>query len=275
MRLTESDSRVQQWLDLAEDALERGEAQVTVELCSKVLESQPGHAGAAYLKAEALRDLGDPVRATRQYEAVVRSTPQHSLAWAGLAWSLFELVRLDEANVAVARAIRLSPRLPEALYLRAILRERRDDHLGAHRDYLRASRLDPAQFPMPLELSDAVVDAIVEDALRSLHPSIRAYLSQVSILLEEFPDEDLCMQYEPPAPPSEFLGYFTGVSMRDRSFSDPWSNLPSAIVLFRRNLARVAMDRERLLEELRITVFHEVGHFLGLSEADLEARGLE
>jgi predicted Zn-dependent protease with MMP-like domain len=128
---------------------------------------------------------------------------------------------------------------------------------------------------LPLELSHALVDAIVEEVLLSLHPSVRAYLSQVSILLEEFPEEDLCLKYDPPASPSELLGYYTGTSLRERSMSDPWSNLPSAIVLFRRNIARVAMDRDRMMEELRVTVFHEVGHFLGLSEADLAARGLD
>ena len=42
-----------------------------------------------------------------------------------------------------------------------------------------------------------------------------------------------------------------------------------------RNLARRSADREELIEQLRITLFHEVGHFLGLDEDDLEARGLE
>ena len=32
---------------------------------------------------------------------------------------------------------------------------------------------------------------------------------------------------------------------------------------------------EHLLDELRITLYHEVGHFLGLDEKDLEERGLD
>ncbi|MDP6935134.1 MAG: metallopeptidase family protein, partial [Myxococcota bacterium] len=35
-----------------------------------------------------------------------------------------------------------------------------------------------------------------------------------------------------------------------------------------------AHDREELVEQLRITLFHEIGHFLGLTEEDLENRGL-
>ena len=65
------------------------------------------------------------------------------------------------------------------------------------------------------------------------------------------------------------------MSLQERSLENPWSNLPGAIVLFRRNLSRYARNREELLDELRVTIFHEVGHFLGLDEEDLEKRGLD
>jgi predicted Zn-dependent protease with MMP-like domain len=56
---------------------------------------------------------------------------------------------------------------------------------------------------------------------------------------------------------------------------NPWSNLPPTITLFRNNLERMAADREQIIEELRITLFHEIGHFLGLDEEDLAERGLD
>jgi predicted Zn-dependent protease with MMP-like domain len=48
-----------------------------------------------------------------------------------------------------------------------------------------------------------------------------------------------------------------------------------AIVLYRKNLARVAADRAELGRILRETLRHEIGHVRGLSEADLRHRGLE
>jgi predicted Zn-dependent protease with MMP-like domain len=57
--------------------------------------------------------------------------------------------------------------------------------------------------------------------------------------------------------------------------SGSWGALPATIQLFRCNLARVASDREELLEEVRVTLLHEIGHYLGLDEDDLEARGLD
>ena len=112
-------------------------------------------------------------------------------------------------------------------------------------------------------------------ALQALHPTLREYLRDVPILLEEFPSDEILQHYDPPAYPTELLGYFSGHSLMKRSLEDPWSGVPGAIVLFRRNLQRYAQDHEHLLEELRITLFHEVGHFLGLSEQDLEERGLD
>ena len=46
-------------------------------------------------------------------------------------------------------------------------------------------------------------------------------------------------------------------------------------MLFRSNLMRMAHDREAMQEELRVTLLHEIGHFLGLDEEDLERRGLD
>ena len=56
---------------------------------------------------------------------------------------------------------------------------------------------------------------------------------------------------------------------------DPWSHFPSSIVLYQDNLQRFARTREELVEEIAITLQHEVGHFLGLDEEELERLGLD
>jgi predicted Zn-dependent protease with MMP-like domain len=264
-----------EYLDLAEDALDRGDPGAALSLCDQVLAHVPDHPGAMFLTAEAYRDLRDLEESEARYRRVLQTTPDHAASWSGLGTVLFDLLDFEPARNCVLRAIRLDPACAEAYYWRAMLRERRGDYRGADRDYRRACRLDPELFPMPVELADATLEAVVEDAIRELHPSIRVYLSQVPILLDEVPDLETCLDFDPPAPPGEILGYFSGYSLQERTLENPWSNLPSAIVLFRRNLQRIANDREHLLRELRITVFHEVGHYLGLDEEDLEVRGLD
>jgi predicted Zn-dependent protease with MMP-like domain len=46
-------------------------------------------------------------------------------------------------------------------------------------------------------------------------------------------------------------------------------------VLYQRNLERFARSRPELIEQIGVTLIHEVGHFLGLDEEELYARGLE
>lgn len=269
------EAEVDQALDLAEAALDRGDPSEALSLCIEVLNEHPDHPGAMFITAEAYRDMRELDEAEHCYRKVLQRSPAHASSWSALGTVLFDRLEFEQARSCLLRSIRLDPLNAEAYYWRAMLRERRDDLHGARRDYLRAARLDPVMYPMPVELTDAMVEAVVEDALRSLHPSIRVYLAQVPIILEEVPEVDVCYDFDPPAPPAEILGYFSGYSLEERSLEDPWSNLPSAIVLFRCNLQRIASDREHLLEELRVTVFHEVGHYLGLDESDLEQRGLD
>jgi predicted Zn-dependent protease with MMP-like domain len=53
------------------------------------------------------------------------------------------------------------------------------------------------------------------------------------------------------------------------------SQLPPSIVLFQRNLERFVRSRAELAEEIRVTLVHEVGHYLGLDEDELYERGLD
>lgn len=268
----EADERL---LDQAEDALDGGDPLTALQIVEQVLQRQPRHAGAHFIAADALRDLGDTLGARDRYRAVIEIEPEHATSWGALASLAFAELQFEEAGTRAARAIRLDAESAEAYWVRGLLRERRDEHHGAARDFRRANRLDPEAYPMPVPLTDAMVQAVVEEALRTLHPSLREYLTSVAILLEEVPSVETCMHFDPPANPAEILGYYSGVPLTERSIENPWSTLPSAIVLFRRNLSRLAHDSEQLIEELRITLFHEVGHYLGLDEDDLEDRGLE
>ena len=49
---------------------------------------------------------------------------------------------------------------------------------------------------------------------------------------------------------------------------------PNTIYLFQRNLERAAKDRDDLVEQIRITLWHELGHYLGFEEEDMDDLGL-
>lgn len=72
----------------------------------------------------------------------------------------------------------------------------------------------------------------------------------------------------------DLLGLFVG-----KSFGEEESgtiDVPAQIILFVENLWDFAEGSEEVyLEEVRITYLHELGHYLGLDEIDLEERGLD
>ena len=72
----------------------------------------------------------------------------------------------------------------------------------------------------------------------------------------------------------DLLGLFVGPNCAEGVESgDP---LPPEILLFLDNLWDYAEgDEELFREEVRVTYYHELGHYLGLEEGDLEDRGLE
>ena len=72
----------------------------------------------------------------------------------------------------------------------------------------------------------------------------------------------------------DLLGLFVGPNCAEGlEGGDP---LPPEILLFLENLWDFAEGDEGVFrEEVRVTYFHELGHYLGLEEDDLEDRGLE
>ena len=266
---------VEEYLDHAELALENGDPQSALESCQEALQRAPRHPEALFLLAESYRDMGNLSQCIDAYRRAVLADPHYSEAWSALGTMHVLQMKWEEARRAFNRAIREYIGNPEAWYGRGLLRERRGDLAGADRDLARACRLDAETYPFPVPLTDDEVESVVDAAIAGLHPNLQEYLKNVAVLLEEVPADDLLSQYDPPMPPGELLGYFSGYSLMERTVENPWSNLPSAIVLFRRNLQRHAQDRETLVEELQTTLYHEVGHFLGLDEEGLKARGLE
>jgi predicted Zn-dependent protease with MMP-like domain len=254
----------------AEMALTEGESAEAENFCRDILVASPNQPQALFLLAEALRLQGQYPEAEMQYKRCVISAPNHPHAWAALSSIFFEELRWDEARRAANRALREDLWNAEAAFVRGALRERRDDYAGAYRDFARAWRSDPRSWPIPTHLPDEELKAIVESAIHLLHPSIQDYMAHVAIILEDLPTEKVLRAYEPPASPTALLGYFTGYAQLEARGESPWSNLPSAVVIYRRNIERLSVDRDTLIDHIRVTFFHEIGHLLGLDGGDFE-----
>lgn len=252
-------------LSEAERALLEGSPEAAESYCRDVLEVAPEQAQALFLLAEALRLQGRYSEAELQYKRCVLSKPEHANAWAALSSIFFEDLRWEEARRASNRALREDLWNGEAAFIRGALRERRGDYAGAYRDFTRAWRADSQAWPLPTHFSDEELEGMVEEAIHGLHPSLQDYLSHIAIILEDLPSAKVLSTYDPPASPTGLVGYFSGYSVLAMPVENPWSNLPSAVVIYRKNLERLSSTPKDVIEHLRFTFIHELGDMFGLT----------
>jgi predicted Zn-dependent protease with MMP-like domain len=71
----------------------------------------------------------------------------------------------------------------------------------------------------------------------------------------------------------DLLGLYEGISLVDRHVGDTEA-VADCITLFRIPLMESCRTMKELREEIRITLLHELGHYFGFEENELEERGL-
>ena len=113
------------------------------------------------------------------------------------------------------------------------------------------------------------VAALAEDALSNVPPELLKPLSGLAILVEEFPDEEICeaMDLETPF---DLLGLYQGVPLGHRSTGETPADL-DRVFLFRRPILDYWIESgDDLYTVVRHVLIHEIGHHYGYSDAEME-----
>lgn len=186
---------------------------------------------------------------------------------------LWQTAGPEAAGPHFRRAIRLDPRHADAHHALAQVHEAAGDHEAMVRHYLEVLRLDAHDdigagigTPEDQRLIAAVAEAVLED----LPEEFRARLGNVPVVLEARPARYLVEEgFDPRA-----LGLFEGPDHFGQRSAEP-AAAPSRIVLFYANLLASYPDEDELREQVEVTVLHEIGHYFGLDEDDMERLGLD
>ena len=104
---------------------------------------------------------------------------------------------------------------------------------------------------------------LVEEALERLPAKFRARLENIAVIVEDFPPPSRHRETR-----SRLLGIFEGVPLTEKTVFA--TAPPGRIVLYQKNIEAVSESEERIREEMKLTVLHEVGHYFGLSEEELK-----
>jgi len=261
-------------LDRAEEALGDERYHDALQLCDRAAQhGDDARYYAAFLRGDVLLELGDPAAALSAYESIADPEVPDPEVDCARGVALYELAKLPEAENALRSAARGAPELAEAYYTLALIAELRGSGEAVEL-FRRARRIDPERYRAPKQMSPAAFEDVVSEALAELPDVVRDAIATIPVLVEELPDLEDLLASDPPLSPST-LGMFVGMPPGALSVLDHADVEQPAILLYKRNLERAFPDPVELREEIRITVIHEIGHALGLSEEDLIERGLE
>lgn len=239
-------------------ALEEGEKEVALEF--------------ALFSAMVLNDLGSATHALARAEQVLAVHPEHPEAAYERALALFESSRFSEARAAFTSLLEDPERAAYAHHRLGLLLERESAWAEAEAHFAQARRLAPGEFFAPHVLPAETFRAEVKRAIQALPADMQRDLRGIPVEVEELPrDEDL-RSADPPLSPA-ILGLFRGPPL-DQPCEGEKPPCRS-VALYRKNLQRVVTGRAELLEQIRVTLLHEVGHLRGEDDLELAARGLE
>ena len=115
---------------------------------------------------------------------------------------------------------------------------------------------------MALAVSPERFEELVDAALAEVPDQLFDLVENCALLIEE----------EPPADLVGTLGLYEGTPLSER-YSQYSGVLPDRIYIFKGPLLRMVHSENELIEEVRITVLHEIGHFFGIDDDELHDLG--
>jgi predicted Zn-dependent protease with MMP-like domain len=113
-----------------------------------------------------------------------------------------------------------------------------------------------------LEMSREEFEGLVAEALDGIPPELTALMRNVAIFVEDEPE---------PSDP-DLLGLYEGIPLTERG---EWYSgvLPDRITIFRLPTLRICDRPDDVVEEVRVTVVHEIAHHFGIDDDRLHELG--
>jgi predicted Zn-dependent protease with MMP-like domain len=111
-------------------------------------------------------------------------------------------------------------------------------------------------------------EQLVTDALSRVPRRFRDAMTNIAISVEDEPSRALLREMEI-EPPDTLFGLYQGMPLTERRW-DHGNTLPDRILLFQGPHEREAEDEDDLIASIGETLIHEIGHYFGLSEEQIE-----
>jgi predicted Zn-dependent protease with MMP-like domain len=121
------------------------------------------------------------------------------------------------------------------------------------------------------KLSAKEFDRIVQQAIDRIPEEMRRHLENIIVSVQKRPSAEMLAEMDM-GPDETLFGIYWGVPLTERSVIEP-PLYPDTIFLFQEPLEQFCLTRDELVEEIEITVAHEIAHALGMSDEELDDLG--
>jgi predicted Zn-dependent protease with MMP-like domain len=121
-------------------------------------------------------------------------------------------------------------------------------------------------------MDDNEIRKEVARILDKLPRQFRKRLHNVEVVVEDTPDEELLLEAGLDPRHDTLYGLYQGVPLSERSSFYP-PILPDKITIFAEPLLRDFPDPEDLREQIRTTVLHEIAHYFGFDDDEIDKLG--
>ncbi len=111
-------------------------------------------------------------------------------------------------------------------------------------------------------------EELAADAIRTLPRQFRDQMKNIAIMVEDEPSAELLDEMEID-PPDTLFGLYQGTPLPERRW-DYGNTLPDRILIFQGPIEEVCESDDEVIAEIGETLIHEVGHYFGLSEEEIE-----
>lgn len=114
---------------------------------------------------------------------------------------------------------------------------------------------------MPVQMGPERFEGLVSEALDLIPPDLAAAMDNVVVLVADRHPQD-----------PELLGLYEGIALTERDSSYAGA-LPDTVTIFRESLLEICETEQDVVEEVAITVIHEMAHHFGIDDERLHELG--